>query len=117
MAKPKIVTVKCEEGVDVSDGFHTFGELYDHRIALWIALCKAWQVCDLDKPWRSRLHSDGTSIDGWFLLGMFHLPGTQITYHLPNPLWDDCSFAETLDRAPEFDGHTAADVLARVRDL
>jgi len=24
----------------ISDGYHTFDELYDHRITLWIALCR-----------------------------------------------------------------------------
>ena len=27
-------------GVEASDGYHTFEELYDHRITLFIALCK-----------------------------------------------------------------------------
>jgi hypothetical protein len=30
----------------ISDGYHTFGELYDHRIQLFIALCK--MMCNMD---------------------------------------------------------------------
>jgi hypothetical protein len=105
----------------VSDGYHTFGELYEHRIALWIALCRV-HSSEFETPqkqlvWRSKLHSDGSSYDGWFLLGMNRKPGEQITYHLPMAYWDRCSFAATLDRAPEFDGHTPQDVLERLRSM
>lgn len=101
----------------ISDGYHTFDELYDHRITLWIALCKrtALTIREPWNPtWRSKLHSDGSAFDGWFVLGMFTDPGRQITYHLPNSKWDDCYFAPDLDKAPEFDGHTSADVLHRI---
>ena len=35
----------------------------------------------------------------------------QITYHLPLSKWEETGFAETLEKAPEFDGHTPDDVL------
>src|ERR1700683_1017395 len=92
----------------ISDGYHTFDELYAHRIALWISLCrtKAAITREAWNPvWRTRKHSDGSSIDGWFVLGMFRQPGSQITYHLPDSEWDACVFARTLNQAPEFDGH------------
>jgi hypothetical protein len=43
--------------------------------------------------------------------------GSQITYHLPTSKWDECDFAITLDKAPEWDGHTSNDVLERIREL
>lgn len=43
--------------------------------------------------------------------------GTQITYHLPIDRWEECSFAETLDKAPKWDGHTSADVITRLKNL
>jgi len=100
---------------DTSDGFHTFKELYEHRITLYIALCRQWEP-DIS-VWRSTLHSDGSSFEGWFILGIDKRKGEQITYHLPNGKWDDTSFAETLEKAPEFDGHTSADVLKRISNL
>ncbi len=107
--------VKCliDQGVKVSDGFHTFDELYEHRIVLYIALCRKlhWNRTFV---WRSRIHSDGSSMPGWFVLGINVEPGRQITYHLPRSRWEDCGFAKELDRAPEFDGHTPADVLERL---
>lgn len=106
---------------EVSDGYHTIQELYDHRIALFIALCRAKTNHFLDgqdvNPWRSKLHSDGSSIPDWFILGIGRDKGEQITYHLPMSRWDETDFAETLDRAPEWDGHTSADVLERLKTL
>lgn len=105
---------------EVSDGYHTFGELYDHRITLFIALCNVIMAGGYFKNpivWRTKLHSDVSSFDGWFIMGINKEPGKQISYHLPIERWDDTDFAETLDKAPEFDGHTSADVLARLKTL
>lgn len=102
-----------------SDGYHTFDELYDHRITLYIALCKimASRYSTYKNIWRSKLHSDGTSFDGWFILGINKTAGKQITYHLPLERWEETNFAETLEKAPEFDGHTSADVLKRIKEI
>ena len=106
------------ENMDASDGYHTFGELYEHRIALFIALCRTY--ADTHFPievWRSKLHFDGSSFDGWFIMGIRKEKGNQITYHLPMSKWDETDFAETLECAPEWDGHTSADVLERLKKL
>lgn len=112
----------------VSDGYHTFGELYEHRIVIYIALCRIyehhcsdtqWKTTEGRKNfvWKSRAHSDGSVWDGWFIMGIGRTKGEQITYHLPESKWNDCAFAETLDKAPEWDGHTSADVLERLMRL
>lgn len=100
----------------ISDGYHTFGELYEHRIVLYIAFCKmlcafGWEI------WRSKLHSDGTMFGDSFVLGINQEAGKQITYHLPLSKWEQTDFAETLDQAPEWDQHTSNDVLLRLADL
>lgn len=111
------------ENLEVSDGYHTFDELYEHRIMLFIALCKHIdEVLIIEDPkkylvWRSKLDSDGSSFDGWFVLGIGKEKGNQITYHLPLSKWDLTDFAETLEKAPEWDGHTSKDVLERLRTL
>ena len=106
----------------ISDSYHTFGELYNHRIALFITLCR-W-VSSAVSPtgkyapvWRSRAHSDGTYMKGWFLLGINKEHGKQITYHLADQYWDQCAFAETLNAAPWYDEHTPDDVIKRLADL
>ena len=87
------------------DGHHTFAELYDHRFTLYIALCRLLVVKNgniFAKVWRSKIQSDGTMPEGWFIMGISKEPGEQITYHLPLSRWDETDFAETLDRAPEW---------------
>lgn len=123
----KIISLKVSlDGEDrtgiISDGYHTFDELYDHRITLYIALCRertnAAEEGGFDSlVWRSYVHHDGTSFGGWFILGMNKKKGEQITYHVPNERWHECDFAETLEIAPEFDGHSSADVLERLKKL
>jgi hypothetical protein len=101
-----------------SDGYHTFDELYEHRHTLFIALCRELAASRPINPvWRSRLHADGTMFPDWFIMGVHDEQGRQITYHLPASLWADTNCAETLDRAPEFDGHTSTDVLQRLARL
>lgn len=104
---------------EISDGFHTIDELYAHRIELFIALLRHYSTHPLVKNlvWRSTHHSDGTSYDGWFVLGIYTEPGKQITYHLPMNKWEDCRFANARLSAPEWDGHTAEDVLERLKKL
>ena len=123
------VTIAGEEHMDASDGYHTFQELYDHRHALFIAFCKERNLVRIllkkegtimngdSTVWRSKFHSDGSEYEGWFILGIGKETGSQISYHLPMSLWDDTDFAETLDNAPAWDGHTSADVLKRLKTL
>lgn len=104
----------------IRDGYHSFDELYEHRIALYISFCRILQhnnIMRYDKPicWRSETHSDGTKWEGWFILGIAKASGHQITYHLPISEWNETEFAETLDKAPEYDGHTSSDVLERLK--
>lgn len=114
------LVVMGDEIMEASDGYHTFGELYDHRIMLFIALCEVVMAGGFYKNpdvWRSKLHSDGSSFDGWFILGLNREKGKQITYHIPIALWENTDFAETLEKAPEYDGHTSSDVLGRLKKL
>lgn len=101
----------------ISDGYHTFEQLYEHRIVLYIALCRISERADNKLIWRSKKHSDGSEWDGWFLLGINDKKGKQITYHLPSRFWNACEFAYTKEVAPEFDGHTSEDVLQRLSEL
>lgn len=99
----------------VSDGYHTFEELYNHRITLYIALARAKQATNY--IWRSKVHSDAHVFPGWYLLGINKDLGKQITYHLPLSRWEETEFADTLIIAPMWDGHTPEDVLNRLKSL
>lgn len=100
-----------------SDGYHTFDELYEHRIVLYMALCrKMWAL--YTPVWMSRKHSDGSEFAGWFVLGIHTETGKQITYHLPDRFWGEAKgYANVLEKAPDYDGHTASDVLERIKAL
>lgn len=108
---------------DLSDGYHTFNELYDHRIQLFIALCQeirnnpANHTGQKSYVWRSKKHSDGSEWSGWFIMGIGYERGEQITYHLPLSKWNATDFCDTLEYAPNYDGHTSTDVLIRLSKL
>ncbi len=118
------------EGIGtISDGYHTFDELYAHRIALFKALCKmasqtietsdngAYSFSDKeDSIWYSEIHNDGSFMEGWFIAGLSLADGRQITYHIPNSELSDWPGVQVL-RAPKWDGHTSADVLKRLAEL
>lgn len=97
------------DNIDVSDGYHTFSELYAHRCALFAALVKSHQ----QGSWKSKQHADGTVLDGWFVAGM-KLPTGDITYHLPiEQFWDILTVSE-LEFALPWDGHSSDDVVKRI---
>lgn len=102
----------------VSDGFHTFDELYRHRALLTAALfgqlyedeSNHGRIMNVHK---ARLHSDGTGIDGFFVVMATLFPGGQISYHYPDADWDLFEIPEQTFADP-WDGHTSADVLDRL---
>lgn len=108
--KRTIIIDDAEMG-KVSDGYHTFDELYAHRCQLFVAL----MLSHPDISWRSKADDAGKGQDDWFLAGM-NLPSGDITYHLPIWMWNwlDDTGIETLERAPRWDGHTSTDVLQRL---
>lgn len=98
---------------DISDGDHTFGELYAHRHALFIALMNTLDEENVySSPLKSRQHSDGTMFDGYFIAGV-KLKDGWISYHLPDFYWDKLKIPET-PYFPAWDGHTSDDVIARI---
>jgi hypothetical protein len=104
------IEIECEVG-KVSDGYHTFDELYEHRVLLFINLMRSNPAIS----WRANNHEDGTMFDGWFIAGM-HLPTGDISYHLPGRMWTliDNSGIQTTNKAPKWDGHTPVDVVNRL---
>lgn len=91
---------------DLSDGFHTFNQLYYQRMMLFAALVKQ----NKDRAWKSYRHEDGELCfgGGWFIVGI-DTPEGSYTYHYENKYWDkfDC---QELPVSKHWDGHTEADV-------
>lgn len=111
---------------EISDWYHTFWELYKHRIHLFIALCKQIKIIDYynlwDNTWdksykkniiKSKKHFDWSEYEWWFIVQL-ETREWQLSYHLPNEYWDKCNFIETVDKANEWDWHTSDDVLERL---
>lgn len=109
-----IEAVKAQEPItgETSDGYHTFNELYHHRAVLFSVIVNNYK----DLAWKSVRHHDGTMYDGMFIVGI-DTPDGQATYHYDiDPYWDmfDCKVREF---APEWDGHTPAQAIERIRKL
>ncbi|MDD3029853.1 MAG: hypothetical protein PHS57_06210 [Alphaproteobacteria bacterium] len=97
---------------ETSDGYHTFNELYLHRAVLFSVICNHRP----DLAWKSKLHHDGTMYEDMFIVGI-QTPGGQATYHYDiEPYWDMFKVKE-LPQAPEWDGHTPGDAIARIGAL
>lgn len=107
----QILRVKCDVS-QVSDGYHTFEELYNHRHVLFLALMKSYPGL----AWASPLHHDETEFTGFFIAGI-NLPQGMVTYHLPLELWGAAvmTCCEVLPTAPPFDGHSSTDVIDRLK--
>lgn len=90
---------------EISDGYHTFNDLYEQRLILSAALAK-----NNPKAWKSKLHEDGEVPfgGGWFIMG-FETADGSYTYHYELKDWDlfQC---EELERGKPWDGHTSKDV-------
>lgn len=105
---------KLEDKSEISDGSHTFNELYRHRHALFI------QLVNNTGGWRwvkSYLHHDMTSYD-WYFIVMWYVDGNfagknQVSYHLPVEYRRKLDCTEVA-KAPEWDGHTSEDVIERL---
>jgi hypothetical protein len=97
---------------DLSDGYHTFNELYHHRAILFSVICNSMP----DKAWKSKLHNTGDMFEGMFIVGI-ETPDGQATYHYDiEPYWDIFKVKE-LEKAPKWDGHTPQEAINRILKL
>jgi len=104
---------------DISDGYHTFDELYEFRKVYNAALFNQWAAAGMYDVHKSVRHADGEYCFGdenWFVV-VAMLPTGQITNHYKREDWDLFRIP-AKDRALfEFDGHTPADVINRLKAL
>ena len=107
----KLITEKYGVG-SLSDGYHTFNELYLHRNRLFIALLHIFKEAQFREAWKTKLSADGFEQGDWFIAGLG--PG-YISYHLPMELWDDLDVKE-IPRSL-WDGHNHYDVAKRLKGI
>lgn len=89
---------------NISDGYHTFNELYYHRMILFSVICNTYK----DRAWKSKLHHDGTMYPNYFIVGIT-TPKGDYTYHYHMENWDHFPIKE-LEFAPKWDGHKPEEI-------
>ena len=98
-------TIPAVDVEKISDGYHTFADLYEQRLILSAALTK-----NNPYAWKSKRHEDGSVPfgGGWFIMG-FDTDEGCYTYHYELKDWDLFQCKE-LDKGKPWDGHTSKDV-------
>lgn len=121
----------------ISDGYHTFNELYEFRKMYNAALFNEWAkdtitesgfytrgILGVDKTLtkygvhKSWKHYDGELCfgGGWFIVSAM-LPTGLISNHYEAKDWDLFRIPEVEKALFEYDGHTGQDVLERLKSL
>lgn len=70
----KLILSRPAGEVEVSDGDHSFNDLYRHRNLLFIGFLNL-----VSNSWYSKHHSDVSAFDGWFIAGVELEEYNQIT--------------------------------------
>lgn len=92
-----------EQTRNVSDGYHTFDELYEHRVLLYIKLAIHGHWPAAWKP----------HYPGWPVL-FIETPAGQISYHFQERFLPIVEANIERDDNYKWDGHTSAHVLERL---
>lgn len=100
----KIDTKAMIEVGNISDGYHTFDELYYHRMMLFSVLCQTYK----ESAWKSKQHEDGDMYPNYFIVGI-ETPEGSFSYHYHLRHWDNFPVKE-VEFAPPWDGHTSKDI-------
>ena len=103
---------------NISDGYHTFNELYEYRLLYNAALFNEFAEKGLYEVHKSKRHFDGEIPFGdpnWFIV-MAELPTGQISNHYEMKDWDLFHVPEK-EKANVWDGHTPKDVSERLRNF
>ena len=103
---------------NISDGYHTFNELYEYRLLYNASMFNELAKQSLYDVHKSKLHSDGTipfGDENWFIV-QAELPTGQISNHYEMKDWDLFQ-VPIKEKANPYDGHTPQDVAKRLREF
>lgn len=100
-----------EDKGEISDGYHTFNELYRYRMLYNAAF---FNLLPKEIVHKSKRHHDGEECfgGGWFIV-MANLPNGQISNHYELKDWDLFQIPEK-EVADEWDGHTPQEAADRL---
>lgn len=101
---------------ELSDGWHTFNDLYEFRKLYNAALFNEWSRLGLYDIHKSVRHNDNELCfgGGWFIVVAI-LPDGQISNHYKLSEWDLFKVPETDKAKYPFDGHAEKDVMKRLK--
>ncbi len=114
-----VPSITEEEIGEVSDGYHTFNELYYYRMLYNAAFLNtlAWYQDNINtfNIYKSKRHHTGEECfgGGWFIV-MVDLPSGQVSNHYEMKYWDLFNIPEK-EIADEWDGHTPQEAAERLR--
>lgn len=113
-----IQKLTSEQRQQVTDGYHTFSELYEFRKMFNAVLFNQWAELLKYNVHKSIRHEDGEICfgGGWFVV-IAMLPDGQITNHYEMKDWDLFKIPQKEKALFKFDGHNAQDVLNRLSTL
>lgn len=116
--KPLQLFKDNEDKGNLSDGYHTFNELYEYRLLYNASMFNELAKQGLYDVHKSKKHSDGTipfGDENWFIV-QAELPTGQISNHYEMKDWDLFKIPEK-EKANPYDGHTPQDVAKRLRNF
>lgn len=110
--------VSTFEENELSDGWHTFNDLYEFRKLYNAALFNEWALSNKYEVHKSIRHNDGEYCfsGGWFIVVAI-LPLGQISNHYKMIDWDLFDIPAKDKALYPFDGHTPKDVMDRLSNL
>lgn len=116
----QILDLSSEERSKLTDGYHSFTELYEFRKIYNAALFNkfeqdSYDSYDVHKSWR---HNDGELCFGgdWFIVSA-KLPSGLISNHYHKSDWDLFKIPIYEKALFKYDNHTSQDVLFRLKNL
>lgn len=117
--KTLYVNARADKSLDeLSDGYHTFKQLYDQRALLLAVLMSTdYNGENIFHCWKSLKHNDPNfpMYEDMFIVGgtLPHVYNGDFTFHIDIGWWYKFK-VEILDKAPEYDGHSVEDVMDRI---
>lgn len=102
---------------ELSDGYHTFNELYAYRLAYSAMLFNTWARQGIYEVHKSKRHYEGElCFGGDYFIVAARLPTGVISNHykLRDEYWDAFKIEEVQRSLFKYDGYTPADALVRM---
>lgn len=114
----KIETLKDSDVEKISDGYHTFEEVYDLKMMYNATLFNLWAELGKYDVHKSKLHNDGEKpFGGGYFIVVAKLPKGQISNHYKLEFWDLFKIPTEPKVKFKFDNHTDKTVISRLKDL